>query len=45
MRAMQVVEVNRKLTLKAAEMPAPKPGSGEVLVRIHAAGVTPTELL
>ena len=45
MKAMQVVEVNGKLTLKAAEMPVPKPGKGEVLVRIHAAGVTPTELL
>lgn len=45
MRAMQVVEVNGKLTLRAAAMPVPKPGNGEVLVRIHAAGVTPTELL
>ena len=24
--------------------PAPRPGEGEVLVRVHAAGVTPTEL-
>jgi NADPH:quinone reductase-like Zn-dependent oxidoreductase len=45
MRAMQVVEANGKLVLKAAEVPVPNPGNGEVLVRIHAAGVTPTELL
>jgi len=24
--------------------PTPRPGEGEVLVRVHAAGVTPTEL-
>ena len=45
MRAMQVVEESGKLVLKAAEMPVPKPGNGEVLLRIHAAGVTPTELV
>jgi NADPH:quinone reductase-like Zn-dependent oxidoreductase len=45
MKAMQVIETDGKLILRAAEMPVPKPGAGEVLVRIRAAGVTPTELL
>ena len=31
--------------LKPGEIPRPAPGPGEVLVRVHAAGVTPTELV
>jgi hypothetical protein len=31
--------------LMAGAAPAPEPGPGEILVRVFAAGVTPTELL
>jgi NADPH:quinone reductase-like Zn-dependent oxidoreductase len=31
--------------LAPAELPQPKPSPGEVLIRVHAAGVTPTELM
>ena len=30
--------------LQLEEIPTPKPGQGEVLVKVDAAGVTPTEL-
>ena len=45
MKAMQVVAQGEKLILQEAEVPKPKPGQGEVLVHVHAAGVTPTELI
>lgn len=32
------------LTLVLCEAAIPKPGAGEVLIRVHAAGVTPTEI-
>jgi NADPH:quinone reductase-like Zn-dependent oxidoreductase len=44
MRAMQLTDDN-KATLVEENVPQPKPGPGEVLIRVHAAGVTPTELL
>jgi NADPH:quinone reductase-like Zn-dependent oxidoreductase len=44
MRAMQVVESGGGLTLIAADVQKPKPANGEVLVEVHAAGVTTTEL-
>ena len=44
MKAMQVVESGGGLTLIAADVRKPKPGNGEVLVEVHAAGVTTTEL-
>ncbi len=44
MKAMQVVESGGGLTLIAADVRKPKPGNGEVLVQVHAAGVTTTEL-
>jgi len=44
MRAMQVVESAGGLTLTAADAEKPKPGEGQVLVQVHAVGVTPTEL-
>jgi NADPH:quinone reductase-like Zn-dependent oxidoreductase len=44
MRAMQVVDSGVGLTLIAADVQKPKPGNGEVLVEVHAAGVTTTEL-
>ena len=44
MRAMQVVESAGGLTLAAGDAKKPKPGEGQVLVQVHAAGVTTTEL-
>ena len=45
MKAMQVVARGENLALQEAEVPKPKPGPGEVLIQVHAAGVTPTELV
>ena len=44
MEAMQIVQSQSGLTLRAAQAPKPVPGEGEVLIRVHAAGVTATEL-
>jgi NADPH:quinone reductase-like Zn-dependent oxidoreductase len=44
MEAMQVQKSKDGATLRAAQVPQPKPGKGEVLVQVHAAGVTATEL-
>jgi NADPH:quinone reductase-like Zn-dependent oxidoreductase len=45
MRAMRLAKsANGAAQLVAAEVPQPKPAAGDVLVRVHAAGVTPTEL-
>ena len=41
MKAIQVHEFGGPEVLKIAEVPTPKPSTGEVLVRIHAAGVNP----
>jgi NADPH:quinone reductase-like Zn-dependent oxidoreductase len=41
MKAMQF----RASEVAEAEVPAPSPSSKEVLIRVHAAGVTPTELI
>lgn len=41
---MQVNPSTQGPTLIAAELPQPQPAAGEVLIRVHAAGVTPTEL-
>lgn len=45
MRAMQLTATPQGLRLLAAELPTPHPAPGEVLVRVCAAGVTPTELI
>jgi NADPH:quinone reductase-like Zn-dependent oxidoreductase len=45
MKAMQVNKPGQEPTLILAEAPNPEPGPGEVLVQVHAAGVTPAELL
>jgi NADPH:quinone reductase-like Zn-dependent oxidoreductase len=45
MKAMQLNNAGREPTLTLAELPEPQPGSGEILVQVHAAGVTPAELL
>jgi len=45
---MNVVRFNDSAenpALVAATAPQPKPGPGELLIRVHAAGVTPTELI
>ena len=41
MKAIQVQEFGGPEVLKLQELPTPKPGAGQVLVRIHAAGVNP----
>jgi NADPH:quinone reductase-like Zn-dependent oxidoreductase len=41
---MQVRNSAEGPTLSLAEVPQPAPAKGEVLIRVHAAGVTPTEL-
>ena len=45
MKAMQLNSRGQEPVLIAAELQKPKPASGEVLIRVHAAGVTPSELL
>jgi NADPH:quinone reductase-like Zn-dependent oxidoreductase len=45
MKAMQVSKPGEQAVLTAAELPKPEPGSGEILIHVHAAGVTPSELL
>ena len=45
MKAMEVNNVKAGPILVAAAPPQPQPGEGEVLIRVRAAGVTPTELL
>ncbi len=44
MKAMHLVESPQGLTLQAADVPQPNPAAGEILIRVHAAGVTKTEL-
>jgi NADPH:quinone reductase-like Zn-dependent oxidoreductase len=44
MKAMQVIESGQGPTLSAADVAQPKPGRGQILVRVYAAGVTTTEL-
>jgi NADPH:quinone reductase-like Zn-dependent oxidoreductase len=45
MKAMQLNSRGQGPVLIAAELPKPTPASGEVLIHVHAAGVTPSELL
>src|SRR5215470_5345368 len=42
---MQVNKADPGAVLILAELPKPEPGSGEILVHVHAAGVTPSELI
>lgn len=44
MKVMQVVETANGLTLQASTRPQPTAGPGELLIRVHAAGVITTEL-
>ena len=43
MKTIRVHEFGGPEVLRLEEVPAPQPGPGEVLVRIHAAGVNPVE--
>jgi NADPH:quinone reductase len=43
MKAIRVTAFGGPEVLKLEEVPTPEPGPGEVLVRIHAAGVNPVE--
>jgi NADPH2:quinone reductase len=43
MKAVRVDEFGGPEVLRLEEVPTPKPGPGEVLVRIHATGVNPVE--
>ncbi len=45
MTQMKAMEFTDGLTLRPATRPVPKPQSGEVLIRVSAVGVTPTEKL
>jgi NADPH:quinone reductase-like Zn-dependent oxidoreductase len=45
MRAIQVNNSTQGPALIATELPRPRPGEGELLISVRAAGVTPTELL
>jgi NADPH:quinone reductase-like Zn-dependent oxidoreductase len=45
---MKAVQLRTRGGLEAivvGDAPTPRPGAGEVMVRVHAAGITPTELL
>ena len=44
MKVMQVVETPKGLALQPSECPVPKPGQGELLIRVRAAGIITTEL-
>ncbi len=43
MKAIRVKEFGDPEVLQLEEVPAPQPGSGEVLVRMHAIGINPVE--
>lgn len=45
MKSMQVNSADQGPNLISAELPKPEAGSAEIVVQVHAAGVTPTELL
>jgi NADPH:quinone reductase-like Zn-dependent oxidoreductase len=45
MKAMQINKADQLPVLVPAELQTPEPAMGEILSQVHAAGVTPTELL
>jgi NADPH:quinone reductase len=44
MKAIRVHEFGEPEVLRLEEVPAPRPGAGQVLVRMHAIGVNPVEI-
>jgi NADPH:quinone reductase-like Zn-dependent oxidoreductase len=44
MRTLRLTNENGKTLLREQESPRPRPGKGEVLIKVHAAGITPTEI-
>ncbi len=44
MKVMQLIETAKGLALQPSECPTPTPAPGEILVRVHAAGVITAEL-
>src|SRR4029434_9028357 len=45
MKAMRIADSGATDVLVEENVPQPQPGRGELLIQVHAAGVTPTELL
>jgi len=45
MKAMQINKAEQGPRLIPVDLPKPEAGLGEILVQVHAAGVTPAELL
>jgi len=45
MKAMQLYQAPEGVSLHLSRVPKPTPGKEEVLIQVHAAGVTPTELV
>jgi NADPH:quinone reductase-like Zn-dependent oxidoreductase len=45
MKSWQLSDSAQNPQLIRTDVPQPKPGPGEVLVRVYAAGVTPTEVV
>lgn len=44
MKAVRLHVQGDPASLRCEEVPSPRPGAGEVLIRVHAGGVTPSEL-
>jgi NADPH:quinone reductase-like Zn-dependent oxidoreductase len=45
MKAMRLIGTGASRALQECDLPAPTPSDEEILIRVHATGVTPTELL
>ena len=44
MKAIGFTESGGPEELKVVDLPEPEPGTGEILIRVHAAGVNPTDI-